>query len=335
MIVLITGGLGFLGSHICVELMDKGYQVIVADNLSNSNIDVLDKINLITGKKPIFYNIDVCKTKDLEQIFTVHKIEGVIHLAGYKAVLESVVNPLKYYNNNITGTLNLLELCKEYGVNRFVFSSSATVYGDQVSPLHENMEVKRGTNPYGETKIMIERILEDYSHSNKEFGVIVLRYFNPIGAHESGLIGEDPKGIPNNLMPYLTRVANGEYPYLNIYGDDYNTIDGTGVRDYVHVVDIAKGHMVAMEKMKNGYDVFNLGTGRGTSVLQLVETFKGVNNVEIPFKIVDRRPGDIAVAYANVDKASTLLSWKAQRTLEDMVRDSWNFQLRNNVNNLL
>ena len=323
--ILVTGGLGFIGSHTVVELIENGYEVIIADNLVNSKIEVLDKLYEITGVKPIFYQIDVTDEDKLEEIFSSHEINGVIHFAGLKAVGESVEKPLKYYYNNVVSTMALSKMCIKYGVGKFVFSSSATVYGDQPSPLREDMELKETTNPYGETKAMSERILMDVAKANKGFAVSLLRYFNPIGAHKSGLIGEDPNGIPNNLMPYVAKVAKGELDELNVFGDDYDTIDGTGVRDYIHVVDLAKGHVKAIENLSKGINIYNLGTGRGTSVLELVNTFIRVNNVDVPYKIVDRRPGDVAICYADPSKAERELGWKATLNLEDMVRDTWNF----------
>ena len=323
--ILVTGGLGFIGSHTVVELIENGYEVIIADNLINSKIEVLDKLYEITGVKPIFYQIDVTDEDKLEEIFSSHEINGVIHFAGLKAVGESVEKPLEYYYNNVVSTMALSKMCIKYGVGKFVFSSSATVYGDQPSPLREDMELKETTNPYGETKAMSERILMDVAKANKGFAVSLLRYFNPIGAHKSGLIGEDPNGIPNNLMPYVAKVAKGELDELNVFGDDYDTIDGTGVRDYIHVVDLAKGHVKAIENLSKGINIYNLGTGRGTSVLELVNTFIRVNNVDVPYKIVDRRPGDVAICYADPSKAERELGWKATLNLEDMVRDTWNF----------
>lgn len=323
--ILVTGGLGFIGSHTVVELIENGYEVIIADNLINSKIEVLDKLHEITDVKPIFYEIDVTDEDKLEEIFSSHEINGVIHFAGLKAVGESVEKPLEYYYNNVVSTMALSKMCIKYGVGKFVFSSSATVYGDQPSPLREDMELKETTNPYGETKAMSERILMDVAKANKGFAVSLLRYFNPIGAHKSGLIGEDPNGIPNNLMPYVAKVAKGELDELNVFGDDYDTIDGTGVRDYIHVVDLAKGHVKAIENLSKGINIYNLGTGRGTSVLELVNTFIRVNNVDVPYKIVDRRPGDVAICYADPSKAERELGWKATLNLEDMVRDTWNF----------
>jgi len=326
--ILVTGGLGFIGSHTIIELIKNNHEVIIADNLINSKVEVLDKLSTITGIKPTFYKIDVTDKTKVEEIFNNHKIDGVIHFAGLKAVGESVDKPLSYYNN-LVSTMILSEMCLKYDVNKFVFSSSATVYGEQPSPLKEDMELKQTTNPYGETKAMSERILTDASKANPNFSVSLLRYFNPVGAHESGLIGEDPNGMPNNLMPYVTKVAKGELKALSIFGDDYDTVDGTGVRDYIHVVDLAKGHVKAIENLKEGVNIYNLGTGRGTSVLELVNGFIKENKVDVPYQIVGRRLGDIAKCYADVDKAQKELNWKAELTIKDMVRDAWNFEKSN------
>ena len=323
---LVTGGLGFIGSHTVVELINNDHEVVIADNLINSKLEVLDKIYEITGVKPIFFQIDVTDEEKVKEIFLNNKLDGVIHFAGLKAVGESVSKPLEYYYNNLVSTMVLSKLCLEYKVNKFVFSSSATVYGEQESPLNEGMELKRTTNPYGETKAMSERILMDTANANEGFSVCLLRYFNPVGAHESGLIGENPNGTPNNLMPYITKVAKKELKKLNIFGDDYNTVDGTGVRDYIHVVDLAKGHVKAIEKLASGVEIYNLGTGKGTSVLELVNAFMKVNNVDIPYEIVGRRAGDIATCYADTNKAMSDLGWRAEKDIEDMVRDSWRFE---------
>ena len=323
---LVTGGLGFIGSHTVVELINNDHEVVIADNLINSKLEVLDKIYEITGVKPIFFQIDVTDEEKVKEIFLNNKLDGVIHFAGLKAVGESVSKPLEYYYNNLVSTMVLSKLCLEYKVNKFVFSSSATVYGEQESPLNEDMELKRTTNPYGETKAMSERILMDTANANEGFSVCLLRYFNPVGAHESGLIGENPNGTPNNLMPYITKVAKKELKKLNIFGDDYNTVDGTGVRDYIHVVDLAKGHVKAIEKLASGVEIYNLGTGKGTSVLELVNAFMKVNNVDIPYEIVGRRAGDIATCYADTNKAMSDLGWRAEKDIEDMVRDSWRFE---------
>ena len=327
--ILVTGGLGFIGSHTVVELIKNKHNTIIADNLINSKVEVLDKLETITGTKPTFYKIDVTNEKKLEEIFNNHEIDGVIHFAGLKAVGESVSKPLEYYYNNLVSTMILSKMCVKHQVSKFVFSSSATVYGDQPSPLREDMPLKKTTNPYGETKAMSERISSDAANANDQFAVTLLRYFNPIGSHESGLIGEDPNGIPNNLMPYVTKVAKGELKELSVFGDDYDTVDGTGVRDYIHVVDLAKGHVKAIENLKEGVNIYNLGTGRGTSVLELVNAFIKENKVDVPYKIVGRRPGDIAKCYADVDKAQKELNWKAKLTIKDMVRDAWNFEKSN------
>jgi len=323
--ILVTGGMGYIGSHTCVELLNSGHSVIIADNLVNSKIETQGKIEKITGKEVIFYEIDVTDEKAVRYIFDRHQIDGVIHFAGLKAVGESVAMPVEYYYNNLVSTMVLSKLCKERDVNRFVFSSSATVYGDNKVPFYEEMELLPTTNPYGETKKISERILKDFSYANPEFYISLLRYFNPVGAHESGFIGEDPNGIPNNLMPYIGKVAKGELEKLRVFGNDYDTVDGTGVRDYIHVVDLAKGHVAAIENLKPGVQIYNLGTGKGTSVFQLVNTFQKENNVEIPYEIVGRRAGDIATCYADASKAERELGWKAEKTVEDMVRDSWNY----------
>ena len=329
--VLVTGGLGFIGSHTVVELLDSNYDVVVVDNLSNSKIEVVDYIKEITGKDFIFYNEDLCNYDSVDKIFDKEKIECVMHFAGYKAVGESVKKPVMYYENNLLSTINLLKAMEKYDCKKFIFSSSATVYGNpDVLPITEDCKVGGTTNPYGTTKLMIERILADYVIAHEDSSVIVLRYFNPIGAHKSGLIGEDPKGIPNNLMPYIVRVANKELEILSIFGNDYDTIDGTGVRDYIHVVDLAKGHIAAIKKLKdNGIFYYNLGTGTGYSVLEIVNTFIKVNNVDVPYKIVGRREGDIAACYADSSKALKELGWKAELGIEDMCRDSYNYILKN------
>ena len=327
--ILITGGAGYIGSHTCVELLNSGHFVIIADNLCNSKIETIDKINQITNKDVIFYQIDVTDEQAVESIFSNHKIDGVIHFAGLKAVGESVEKPLQYYYNNLVSTMVLSKMCVKYGVGKFVFSSSATVYGDQPSPLKEDMGLKKTTNPYGETKAMSERILTDTSNADDGFAVSLLRYFNPVGAHESGLIGEDPNGIPNNLMPFVTKVAKGQLEKLNVFGNDYDTVDGTGVRDYIHVVDLAKGHVKAIENLNKGVNIYNLGTGRGTSVLELVDAFMKVNGIDVPYEIVGRRPGDLAVCFADANKAKKELGWKAELTIEDMVKDAWRFEQNN------
>ena len=327
--ILVTGGLGFIGSHTAVELVKNGHEVIIADNLVNSKIEVHARINEITGSEIEFHEVDVTDEESLDKIFGTNDLDGVIHFAGLKAVGESVSDPLGYYYNNLVSTMIVSGMCIKYGVSRFVFSSSATVYGDQPSPLREDMELGKTTNPYGETKAMSERILADTAYANKGFSVSLLRYFNPVGAHESGLIGEDPNGIPNNLMPFVTRVARGQLERLSIFGNDYDTLDGTGVRDYIHVVDLAKGHVSAIEKMDSGVSVYNLGTGRGTSVLEIVNAFIKVTGADVPYQIVGRRPGDIAVCFADAGKAERELGWKAELGIEEMVRDAWRFEQKN------
>ncbi|NQQ99406.1 UDP-glucose 4-epimerase GalE [Streptococcus suis] len=331
MSILVTGGAGYIGSHTVVELLKLGKEVVIVDNLSNSSILVLDRIEEITGKRPTFYELDVADKAALRSVFEKESIEAAIHFAGYKAVGESVEKPVMYYENNIMSTLALVEVMAEFGVKKIVFSSSATVYGlNNPSPLVENMPTS-ATNPYGYTKVMLEQILRDLEVSDKEWSVALLRYFNPIGAHESGLIGEDPAGIPNNLMPFIAQVAVGKRAELSVFGNDYDTVDGTGVRDYIHVVDLALGHIKALEKISDttGVYTYNLGSGQGTSVLELVEAFKKVNGVPVPYKIVDRRPGDVATCYANADKALAELNWKTEKTIEDMCRDTWNWQSKN------
>ena len=325
--ILVTGGCGYIGSHTCVELLNEGYDVVVIDNLSNSKIEVVDKIKEITNKDFKFYLGDCCDKNILTKIFSENKIDSVIHFAGFKAVGESVSNPLKYYRNNIDSTLTLLEIMNEFSVKKIVFSSSATVYGKPQSlPIKENFPLST-TNPYGSTKLMIEGILRDLYKSDNEWSIAILRYFNPIGAHKSGLIGENPNDIPNNLMPYIVKVANKELECLSVFGNDYDTKDGTGVRDYIHVVDLAKGHIKAIEKVLNekGIDAYNLGTGNGYSVLDIVNTFMKVNNVEVKYKIVDRRPGDIDACYADPSYAKEKLNWKAKLGIEDMCKDAYNF----------
>lgn len=324
--ILVTGGAGYIGSHTCVALLEAGHEVIVADNLCNSKVESIDRIKEITHKEVTFYKIDVTEEEALESIFSNHKIDGVIHFAGLKAVGESVEKPLNYYYNNLVSTMVLSKLCKKYGVNKFVFSSSATVYGDNKVPFVETMELLPTTNPYGETKAMSERILTDIAKANPEFSVALLRYFNPVGAHHSGLIGESPNGIPNNLMPYITQVAKGKLKKLRVFGKDYPTVDGTGVRDYIHVVDLAEGHVAALDNLTSGVHIYNLGTGEGTSVLQLVKAFEEANGIEVPYEIVDRRPGDIASCYADASKAKKELGWTAKLGIVDMCRDAWRFE---------
>jgi UDP-glucose 4-epimerase len=331
--ILVTGGAGYIGSHTVVELLKAGYEVVILDNFSNSKPEVLNRLKEITGKSFTFYEADLLDLPAVEAVFAKEKIHAVIHFAGLKAVGESVSIPLKYYHNNITGTINLCEAMKKFGVKKLVFSSSATVYGmNNVSPLTEDMPLS-ATNPYGSTKLMIEQIFRDVWVSDNEWRVVLLRYFNPIGAHESGRIGEDPNGIPNNLMPYITQVAVGKREILSIYGDDYDTYDGTGVRDYIHVVDLADGHIKAIERMENmgqgSVEAYNLGTGTGYSVLDVVTNFEKANGIDIPYKFASRRPGDIATCYADSSKALKVMGWKTQRTLQDMCRDSWNWQKNN------
>ena len=330
--VLLTGGAGYIGSHTCVELLDNGYDVVIADNFDNSSEKVIDRIKQITGKDVLVYNIDVADKVALRKLFEECDIDSVIHFAGFKAVGESVAKPLMYYRNNIDTTLTLLEVMAEYNVKKIVFSSSATVYGvPKVVPLKEGMPTSC-TNPYGWTKLFNEQILTDATVADKDLSVVLLRYFNPIGAHESGLIGESPNGIPNNLMPYITQVAVGKREKLGVFGNDYDTHDGTGVRDYIHVVDLANGHLKALEYINagnKGTEIFNLGTGTGYSVLDIVKTFSRVNDLEIPYAIMERRAGDVAIVTADPTKANEILEWKAQRGLEEMCRDSWNWQSNN------
>ncbi len=332
--VLLTGGAGYIGSHTCVELLNNGYDVVIADNFDNASEKVLDRIKKITQKDVVVYKIDVADKSALNALFDECDIDAVIHFAGYKAVGESVEKPLMYYRNNLDTTLTLLEVMKEHSVNKIVFSSSATVYGvPKVVPLKEGMPTSC-TNPYGWTKLFNEQILTDATIADEDLSVVLLRYFNPIGAHESGLIGESPNGIPNNLMPYITQVAVGKRERLGVFGDDYDTHDGTGVRDYIHVVDLANGHLKALEYINEGHkgtEIFNLGTGTGYSVLDIVKTFSKVNELEIPYQIMPRRAGDVTILTADPQKANEKLNWTAQRGLEEMCRDSWNWQ-KNNPN---
>lgn len=330
--ILVTGGTGFIGSETVVELIKNGYEAIVVDNLSNSKKAVIDRIETITGTRPVFYQVDCCDLDSFEAVFKAESIDAVIHFAGLKAVGESVHKPIEYYSNNLISTCNLLKLMNKYGVNNLVFSSSATVYGvPKHVPLFEIDPVESATNPYGETKVMIERIIEDACKANKQLNAALLRYFNPIGAHPSGLLGEDPNGIPNNLMPYITQVAIGKLDHLRVYGDTYPTPDGTGIRDYIHVVDLAKGHVATIKKLLSnpGLVVYNLGTGKGTSVLEMVKAFEEATGVHIPYTIEGMRPGDVAENYANCDKAYKELGWKAELTVLDACRDAFNFQKRN------
>ena len=331
--ILVTGGCGYIGSHTCCELLNKGHNVIIIDNLSNSKKEVVNYIKEITGRDVTLYIGDVCDKDLLRKIFNENKIDSVIHFAGYKAVGESVKLPLKYYRNNLDSTLSLCEVMSEFDCKNLVFSSSATVYGiPKKLPIKEDFPLST-TNPYGTTKLMIERILKDLYTSDNTWHIALLRYFNPIGAHSSGLLGEDPNGIPNNLMPYIVKVATGELECLSIFGDDYDTKDGTGVRDYIHVVDLALGHIAAIEKIDKepGVYTYNLGTGVGYSVLDLVKTFSKVNNINVIYKIAPRRPGDIAECYADTTKASDELHWHATKTIEDMCRDSYNFAIKNKI----
>lgn len=327
MAILVTGGTGFIGSHTVVELIKENFEVVILDNLYNSNIEVLDKIETITNIRPKFYKADILDKEALRKIFSENKIEAVIHYAGYKAVGESVEKPILYYENNVTGSLNLYEVMSEFNVKTLVFSSSATVYGDPVKlPIKEDFPLST-TNPYGTTKLFNERILEDIYVSDNNWSIMILRYFNPIGAHKSGLIGETPNGIPNNLVPYIAQVATGEREFLRVWGNDFNTVDGTGVRDYIHVVDLAFGHIKAIQYALShkGVEKVNLGTGNGYSVLQVREAFEKACGKKIPYKIMDRRPGDIAECYADTTKAYELLGWKAKFGIDEMCQDGWNF----------
>lgn len=330
--VLLAGGAGYIGTHTCVELISAGHDVVIADNFSNSCPEAVARVEEITGKKIPLYEADVCDKSAVDKIFSENKIDAVIHFAGLKAVGESCEKPVEYYRNNIDSTLTLLETMKKYGVNNFIFSSSATVYGTpKTVPLVETMPTGTPTNPYGWTKLMMEQILTDTANANPDMSIVILRYFNPIGAHESGRIGEDPNGIPNNLMPYITQVAAGRLKKLGVFGNDYPTHDGTGVRDYIHVVDLAKGHVRAIDysAVHKGTEIFNLGTGTGYSVLDIVNAFIKVNNIDIPYDIKPRRAGDIAECYADASKARDVLGWTAEKNLDDMCRDSWNWQSHN------
>ena len=327
--VLVTGGCGYIGSHTTTLLLKENIDVVIIDNLSNSKIDVLDKIREITGKSVTFYQEDLCNLDKVRSIFKKEKIDAIIHFAGLKAVGESVSKPLLYYQTNLISTMNLLTCMKEFSVKKLVFSSSATVYGNPSSlPILEDFPLS-ATNPYGQTKLMIETILKDVYKADNSLDITILRYFNPIGAHESGLLGEDPNGIPNNLMPYIVKVATNKLPVLNVFGNDYNTVDGTGVRDYIHVMDLANGHILALKNPKSGLKIYNLGTGKGTSVLELVTMFEKVNNLKVNYKIVARRPGDIAACYASNAKAKNELGFETKYSLEDMCKDSYNFVLKN------
>ncbi len=331
MSILVTGGAGYIGSHTCVELLDAGYDIVVLDNFSNSKRESLERIRVISGRDFAFYEVDIRDEYALNMVFSENDIEAVIHFAGLKAVGESVHKPLKYYENNVGGTVILCEVMRAFEVKRMVFSSSATVYGDSnVMPLKEDFPTI-ASNPYGRTKLVIEEILGDVCNSDSNWAVALLRYFNPIGAHESGMMGEDPNGIPSNLMPYITQVAIGKLDRLSVFGSDYPTVDGSGVRDYIHVVDLARGHVKALEKVmaESGIGAYNLGTGMGCSVLELVDAFERENGVEIPYEITGRRPGDVAICYADPSKAERELGWRAQRDIGQMCRDSWNWQRKN------
>ncbi len=332
MTVLVTGGAGYIGSHTCVELLNQGMDVVVIDNLVNSSAKALERVEQITGKRLSFYENDVRDRAALDRIFEKHSIDCAIHFAGLKAVGESVVMPLEYYDNNLFSTITLCEAMRDHGVKDIVFSSSATVYsGQNQVPLREDSVTGMCTNPYGWTKYMSEQILRDTAKANEGWAVALLRYFNPIGAHSSGLIGEDPRGVPNNLMPYISQVAVGRLEKLRVFGDDYDTPDGTGVRDYIHVVDLARGHVAAIRYMlkHRGESVFNLGTGQGYSVLDIVKAFQKATGIQIPYEIVGRRPGDLATVYASPDKSTQLLGWRAEHSLEDMCRDTWAWQSKN------
>lgn len=333
MAILVTGGAGFIGSHTCVELLNAGYEIVVVDNYYNSNPKSLERVKELTGKDFKSYECDIRDSEGMDKIFKENKIDAVIHFAGLKAVGESCQKPIEYYDNNIGGTLKLCDVMRNNGCKNIVFSSSATVYGTKnVSPLKETMKTGGTTNPYGTTKYMIEIILEDIYKSDNEWNVTLLRYFNPIGAHESGRIGENPSGIPNNLMPYITQVAIGKRPFLSVYGNDYDTPDGTCIRDYIHVVDLADGHVKAVNNIldgKKGVQIFNLGTGKGYSVLDIVKAFSKAYGKELPYKIAPRRPGDLAVCFSDPTKAKEVLGWEAKRGIDDMCRDSWNWQSKN------
>ncbi|HBE9271467.1 TPA: UDP-glucose 4-epimerase GalE [Clostridioides difficile] len=331
MAVLVAGGAGYIGSHTAIELLESGYEVVIVDNLSNSNSIVVDRIKELSKKPVKFYNIDIRNKDEMHVVFKENNIESIIHFAALKAVGESVEKPIEYYSNNLISTLNLFELMREYGVKKFVFSSSATVYGDpHTCPILEDFPLSV-TNPYGRTKLMIEQILVDISKADKSLDIALLRYFNPVGAHKSGRIGEEPNGVPSNLMPYITKIAVGKLKELSVYGNDYPTHDGTGVRDYIHVLDLAAGHVKALQKLEEnpGLVVYNLGTGKGYSVLDLVKAFSKASGKEIPYKIVGRRAGDVAMCYADSSKAEKELGWKAKYELEEMCEDSWRWQSMN------
>ena len=340
--ILVTGGLGFIGSHTVIELLMNNYNVIIIDNLINSSVDIFKKIIKITNlndkSRLQYYHIDICNELHLENLFIKHRIDSVIHFASLKAVGESIKKPLNYYYNNISGTIALLQVMKKYDCKKIIFSSSATVYGNNIYPVNEESKIGDGiTNPYGKTKYMLENILEDLYQSDNSWSIVILRYFNPIGAHPSGIIGENPNDIPNNLFPYLLKVSVGKLDQLCIFGNDYNTIDGTCIRDFIHVVDLAKGHILSLQKLNtdpNNIYVYNLGTGKGTSVLELINTFENVNNISLKYKFVQRREGDLSTVYANTEKAYKELGWKCQYTTEDMCRDGYNFiKNYNNIKN--
>lgn len=325
--ILVTGGLGYIGSHTVVEMLNSGYKVFIVDNLSNSSIDVLDKIEKITNKRPDFKTVDLLDYQKLEEVFVDNDFDGVIHFAGLKAVGESVEQPLIYYDNNVVATVNLLKIMEKHGVDKIIFSSSATVYGESDAVPFTEDDPIYATNPYGQSKIIVENILSDYAQANKNFTSISLRYFNPVGAHKSGLIGENPQGIPNNLVPYIAQVAVGNQDHLRVWGNDYKTLDGTGVRDYIHVVDLAKGHLKALKYSLNnkGVEIINLGTGKGYSVLEVLKAFEKASGRNIPYKFYPRRAGDIATSYANVDKAFKLLAWETKSDIDEMCIDFWRF----------
>ena len=330
--ILVTGGAGYIGSHTVVELMQEGHEVVIVDNFYNSKPEALDNIAKITGKRPAFYEVDCCDLEAMEKVFQDNQIDGAIHFAGYKAVGESVQKPMEYYQNNLLSTLVLCQLLRKYNCKNLIFSSSATVYGNpHTVPIQEDFPLGPTTNPYGTTKLMIENILRDIYISDHEWNIVLLRYFNPIGAHESGLLGEDPNGIPNNLVPYISKVAVGELECLGVFGNDYDTPDGTGVRDYIHVVDLAKGHVKALKKLVGDHGVYtyNLGTGHGYSVLDIVKAYEKANNVTINYEIKPRRAGDIATCYADPTKAREELDWVAEKSLEDMCKDAYNFIIHN------
>ncbi|MHB8425449.1 MAG: UDP-glucose 4-epimerase GalE [Gammaproteobacteria bacterium] len=329
--ILVTGGSGYIGSHTCVELLEAGHEVVIADNLSNSSMAVLDRITRITGKRPVFHKLDMRDVSGLRQMLEEQPVDAIIHFAGVKAVAESVSDPFKYYDNNVVGSLVLLSVMRTQGVKRIVFSSSATVYGEAAaSPISEQASTSPG-NPYGRTKLMVEELLHDHCRADPEFRAVALRYFNPVGAHGSGLIGEIPKGVPNNLMPYICQVAAGQQKKLSIFGKDYPTPDGTAIRDYIHVMDLAQGHLRALELLDRslGFTAINLGTGRGTSVLEMLQTFERVNQLRVPYRFVRRRLGDSIITFADPGRAATLLDWHAVRSLDDMCRNAWNWQKSN------